>query len=125
LLPSKTPTIGLQTNNHSIGSLIMLAVTARRVSVCDVGCYQGSFRHNGLELQRQLELAESRFGESAPTFLLAVGPYLGKKADITDHCPANFMEKEGRQSQGRTVMRVVVYVFGFLNLALVWFIATH
>jgi hypothetical protein len=60
LLPSKTPTIGLQTNNHNIGSLNMLAVTARRVSVCDVGCYKGAFRQNGLKLQRELELAENQ-----------------------------------------------------------------
>jgi hypothetical protein len=58
-------------------------------------------------------------------FCLLLGPYLGKKADITDHCLANFMEKEERQFQGITVMRVLVYVLGFLNLALACFIATQ
>jgi hypothetical protein len=47
-----------------------------------------------------------------------------QETDITD-CSANFMAKEGRQSQRITVMRVVVYVFGFLNLALALFSATH
>jgi hypothetical protein len=80
----------------------MLAVTARRVSVCDVGCYKG-FRQNGLELQRELELAESRFVRAPQRFCLLLGPYLGKNTDIRDHSLDNFMEKEGRQFRGRTV----------------------
>jgi hypothetical protein len=35
------------------------------------------------------------------------------------------MEKEGKQFQSITVMRVVVYVFGFLNLVLIYLIATN
>jgi hypothetical protein len=35
------------------------------------------------------------------------------------------MEKGERQFQGITLMRVVVYVFAFLNLALACFVVTH
>jgi hypothetical protein len=57
-------------------------------------------------------------------FFLLLAPYLGKT-----HLQIilwRFMEEEkGRLFHGTTTMRLVVYAFMFLDLALAWFIATH